>query len=457
MAHRSRARAGVSFLIGFLAGAALPVTATPHPERNLTAAKMGIPIGTHATSADGTLTLTLRARFQLYQDKPKNPNDYYDADVHSPKSAKFLPAGERVYVNALEGYATLVYDPIRLEKISKIIHRFDGKNQHLFSSQPPFDYQFRVLPATARVNHFGGKPVEMELTHGGRYLWISYYRRHYDNNALGPSAVAVIDTSTDRIVKVLPSGPIPKILAASPDGQWLAMIHWGDNTVGFVDISASAPEDFDLSHLVVVQKRFQPKTSKNRGKIDRDKECGLCLRGAVFTPDSTHLIVAALGGGGIAVINVTERRTVGLVKGIKPTPRHLILELPKEPRPPEWLYVSSNRSGYVSKVKIDKLLAAAYKKENKSVKPAYETYIGGGVRTIALSPDGRWLYAAVNWESRLVALRAADLTKVAEVPVDSFPVGLAVSPDGSQVWVTSQGRQRRGGHSVSVYGVEVNE
>ncbi|MEK7287111.1 MAG: peptidoglycan-binding protein, partial [Elusimicrobiota bacterium] len=57
----------------------------------------------------------------------------------------------------------------------------------------------------------------------------------------------------------------------------------------------------------------------------------------------------------------------------------------------------------------------------------------------------------VNAESRLAVLRADDLTKETEISVDSFPVGLAVSPDGRWVWVTSQGRSLRGGNSVSIY------
>ena len=44
-----------------------------------------------------------------------------------------------------------------------------------------------------------------------------------------------------------------------------------------------------------------------------------------WTPDSKHLLVARMGGGGIAVIDVENRRHVGSVFGMKPTPRHLLL------------------------------------------------------------------------------------------------------------------------------------
>ncbi|MBK7961862.1 MAG: hypothetical protein IPK04_12095 [Bdellovibrionales bacterium] len=46
------------------------------------------------------------------------------------------------------------------------------------------------------------------------------------------------------------------------------------------------------------------------------------------------------------------------------------------------------------------------------------------------------------------------MKRVAAIPVDSYPVGLALSPDGTQIWVTSQGRGLKGGNSVGIFQVE---
>ncbi|HEX4922869.1 MAG TPA: hypothetical protein VFV50_02250, partial [Bdellovibrionales bacterium] len=43
---------------------------------------------------------------------------------------------------------------------------------------------------------------------------------------------------------------------------------------------------------------------------------------------------------------------------------------------------------------------------------------------------------------------------VSRIPVDSYPVGLDISPDGSQIWVTSQGRNLKGGNSIGVFQVK---
>ena len=85
------------------------------------------------------------------------------------------------------------------------------------------------------------------MSHNGRYLWVPYYRRDYDHGATSPSAVSIIDTTTDKIVRVLPTGPIPKYVAISPD-KWAAIAHWGDNTLG-VSISLGIPARSNISFI----------------------------------------------------------------------------------------------------------------------------------------------------------------------------------------------------------------
>ena len=45
------------------------------------------------------------------------------------------------------------------------------------------------------------------------------------------------------------------------------------------------------------------------------------------------------------------------------------------------------------------------------------------------------------------------MRKVAEINVDSYPVGLDVSTDGRRVILTSQGRNGRGGNAVNIFSV----
>jgi DNA-binding beta-propeller fold protein YncE len=407
-----------------------------------------VPIGAvSAPSPDAPSTgptLELIARFQHYNPRPANTSDHFDPFVFSPKSVRFLEDGSKVYVNALEGFTTVVYDPRHLRRIDTIVHHFDQNDAGLFDSRhggsPWLRFPDSGVPADP--NQFSGKPVESALSIDGHYLWVPYYRRDYDRLSKMPSAVAIIDVRTDRIVRVMSTGPIPKYVVASPDGHWMAVVHWGDNTVGLIDTLNKKPSSYRRAALITVGRQFNLNTIND---ADRDHGCGFCLRGAVFTPDSRYLLVARMGGGGIAVIDVRRRRYVDTVFGMRPTPRHL--ELSPDGHT---LFVSSNFAGYVSRYRIEDLVHAA-RRHVRKLKPEREIYTGESTRTIAVAPNGRWIFAAANKESQVVVLDAGTLKPLARVAADSYPVGLAVSPDNTQLWVTSQGRDLRGGNSVMVY------
>lgn len=418
-------------------------------------------MGTQASAKrpDGSsLRLKLAARFQYYKKNDPQQRDFLDHRIFSPKSVHFLPDGSKAYVQSLEAGLTVVYNTTRKDKPHRqgvVRHRFKKAQQGLFDARETqavkkaFAVAIKQSGAPRYLNRYQGKPVESAITHQGRYLWVSHYRRSYDRYGILPSSVAVIDTRTDTLMRVMPTGPIPKYLAVSPDGKLLAVIHWGDNTIGLVDISADNPARFSMAGQMVVGSQLKVQAGR---KVNRDRYCGLCLRGAVFTPDSKYLLVARMSGGGIAVMDVEGKKHIGSVFGMRPTPRHLVLS-------PDGitLYVGSNSSGYVSEYRVETLIAAAKappkKGKRRILKPLREVRTGSGTRTIELSPDGRTLYAAVNQRSQLVAVDTTTFKVLLRIQADSYPVGLAVSPDGGQVWVTAQGRKLRGGNSVMVYQV----
>ncbi|MBE9504921.1 MAG: beta-propeller fold lactonase family protein [Proteobacteria bacterium] len=396
------------------------------------------------------LSITLSAKFQQYYARTKDPADHFDRDIYSPKSVRSSMAVSKVYVNSLEGLSTLVYDPATLLKKGKIAHRFDRANEDLFIDDLN-NVTWALFPNNSKISSkkaFSGKPVEFAETHGGRYLWSSYYRRSYDMNAILPSAVAVIDTEKDEIVRVMSTGPLPKSIATSPNGKWLSVIHWGDNTIGFIDVSGNNAASFKHDSLVTVERKY---TVKSDIKVNRDKACGFCLRGGVFTPDSRYLLVGRMKGGGIAVIDVEKKAYIGTVYGMKPTPRHLVLSPDGET-----LYLSSNVSGYVSSYPVADLVKAALG-GIKKLKARKEVSTGVGTRTIDLSPDGRFLFAAVKYASKVAVIDTEQMKVIMNVPVDSYPVGLDVSPDGKQLWVTSQGAKGYGGNSVNVFKLSIIE
>jgi DNA-binding beta-propeller fold protein YncE len=125
--------------------------------------------------------------------------------------------------------------------------------------------------------------------------------------------------------------------------------------------------------------------------------------------------------------------------------------------------MSCNASGVVARMPwkkvVEKLEAlpadTPYSKRSVRVKPAEVeakiTYVGLGARSIRLSHDESTLFVTVNKTSELVGVDTKTMVMAARIPVDSYPVGLDLSPDDSQVWVTSQGFSAKGGNSVGIF------
>lgn len=395
--------------------------------------------------ANDFLSMESIARIRNFPTEQRLPIDILDREIYSPKSARFSADGSKLYINSLEGGITVVYSWPNLRKLRSISHRFNERNQELFRNESEaFNNPYFAQSQTGNPNHFLGKPVESELSHGGRWLWVPYYRRSFDSSAQSPSAVAIIDTQNDRIVRVMPTGPIPKYVAASPDGRYVAITHWGNNTIGLIDTSSGDPLQFTyVTELVVEQKLDQSELAGT----DRDRTCGFCLRGTVFTEDSKYLFVARMGGGGVAGFDIEARKYLGTVTNIASTPRHLEIS-------PDGatVFASSNVSGTVSKVSTELLLRSLLSANGRRIAgPRWSSIrLGRGARTIGLDPTGQVVFAAMNGDSELVAVETQSLREIARIAVDPYAVGLAIAPDGSAAVVTSQGAGGRGGNAVNI-------
>ena len=396
--------------------------------------------------APGALTITNVGKHQQHDWRDKAT---LDTDIFSPKSVNFHPDGSKYYVNSLEGCATVVYATADNHKIKVIPHRFASGTGPLWAS-PSGYYRFTHYPG-GEQRAVSGKPVESTFSHGGRYLWVPYYRRTFDINAQDPSAVAIIDTRTDSIVRMMETGPLPNMVATSHDGKTLAVTHWGNNTVGLIDISSSDPDQWHYTKLLVVDYEL-PLNFGNR-HVNRDTESGYCLRGTVFTPDDQYLIVCCMGGaGGLAVIDVKNQKYMGRMLGMMNNVRHIVLNN-------GYLYLSVNSAGYVQRIKLDDFMRAAKAMtgERGRIDGWENCKVGAGARTIELSPSGKYVFAACNNASRLCVVDTRTMKMIAEIAVDSYPVGLDISNDGKYVLVTSQGRKNGGGNAVNIYRIDYAE
>ena len=404
-------------------------------------------VGTSVKATDGSLTITHSGKKQNYS-AAQSMAQYRDTAILSPKSANIHPNGKKYYVNSLEGCKTVVYDLATHKRLKVINHTFGDKDSALWAPQSPL---FRFTHYTNRdVRRFSGKPVESEFSHGGRYLWVPYYRRTFDINAQDPSAIAVIDTESDRIIRLFDTGPLPKMITRSNDGRTMAVTHWGNNTVGLINITSKDPKQWKYEACIPAPNELKLNFSLSH-QINRDANSGLLLRGTVFTPDDKYLLVGEMGGGGIGVIDPKNKTYLGRLTGCS-APRHLVIRN-------GYLYLSSSSAGVVQRCALDSIVAAIGRLNNgRSVQVrGWETCrVGGGARTLELSPSGRFAFVACNSASRLCAVNTENMKMIAEIPCDSYPVGLAISADGKQVIVTSQARGA-GGNAVNIYQVNYTE
>ncbi len=405
--------------------------------------------GDSTSSADGAVTITSVTKKQHFD---WHDTATLDTDINSPKSVNIHPDGRKFYVNSLEGGATVVYEMGTWRKLKTIHHQFDSRHQALWAT-PSGLFPFTHYSAESRdLNQFMGKPVEGTFSHGGRYFWVPYYRRSYDINAQDPSALAVIDTERDTIVRLMETGPLPKMIACSHDGRHIAVSHWGDNTVGIISTDGDDPKKWTYEKLHIIDYQLKLNYSLT-AEVNRDVNSGYTLRGTVFTPDDHYLLVGCMGGGGgIAVIDMCQGQYLGRVLGMRSNIRHLIIK-------DGWLYLSSNAAGVIQRMRLDTFLEAVGRMANHTATARgwEECAVMGGARTIEASPSGRFLFAACNTGSRLCAVDTRQMKMVASIACDSYPVGLDISDDGQYVIVTSQGRKHAGGNAVNIYQVRYAE
>jgi DNA-binding beta-propeller fold protein YncE len=157
-----------------------------------------------------------------------------------------------------------------------------------------------------------------------------------------------------------------------------------------------------------------------------------------------------MGGNGIAVIDLTNNAYIGTVTGLKSNIRHITCN-------DEELFWSTNKGGFIQKIKLSDLQNHIEHVGLDAPLTGVQTIdVGEGVRTIALDPTSRYIFAAANNDSKVVVVRASDLSIVATCDVDSYPVGMDISEDGHWLITTSQERENGGGRCVCVFHVRYN-
>jgi YVTN family beta-propeller protein len=290
-------------------------------------------------------------------------------------------------------------------------------------------------PASAANSTIGvsNGPATVALSPDGTRLYVT-------NQAA--NSVSVIDVATHALITTIPVGVQPFGIAVRPDGSEVYVSNLGSNTESVIDTT---------SNTVVA----------NVG-------VGQFPYGVVFSNDGTDAFVASQGTNAVWVIDTATRAldTGTPVIPVGQTPFGVALS-------PDGanLYVGNQGDNTVThidvatKTVVGAPIATAGNPFFIAVNPAStRVYVGGlagnavtvidaatdlpvatiampaGVRGLAVSPSGRYLFVVVDAQPLLVVDTATNalVTSPVPLPLGNNPIGMVLSGDGTTAYVVNQ-------------------
>jgi YVTN family beta-propeller protein len=227
--------------------------------------------------------------------------------------------------------------------------------------------------------------------------------------------VALVDPATEEVLAKLPTGRGPHEVAVSPDGRTAYVSNFGrysvypagdtdhdkaSNTITAIDlVDRKVKNTFDLGthtgpHGMIVShdgKTMWVTTETPQAVLELDSSTGKIRH----------------------VWNTTQQRS------------HMIVTTPQESK----FYVTNTVSGTVSVI-------------DRSSGDVKVVPTGPGTEGIAISPDGKEVWAASRTDAKIEIISTASDTIVATFPSGGkSPKRLDFTPDGAQVWVTNSGSE----------------
>jgi len=245
------------------------------------------------------------------------------------------------------------------------------------------------------------------LATGAAALWAQDYQLYVDNSL--DKTVSVIDLKQLKVVRDLDIGA-PQIhgLALRSDGKLLFVTVESDHTLRFVDTA----------------------TGRTRSTIKlsgRPNECAV-------TPDGRYVAVPIRDGNSVEIVDVAQQK---VVKSLPIKEPHNAVSTVSN----RYLFVSSMGSDAVNVIDLKTMSFSA-------IVPA-----GGRPRPYVLSSDGKTMYVAVSYLHGfdIVSVPEKKVLQRVEMPAqhrgtprprkfetpDTYTHGLALTPDGKELWVTS--------------------
>ena len=255
-------------------------------------------------------------------------------------------------------------------------------------------------------------------------------------------SISVIDTTTFEVVATIPLGRgKPNRVVFHPDGKTAWVVYDKSHDLGVVDADARKlvrrvkiggnPYNLgftpDGRHLLVLDWASDTSTDEvifydlAAQKIDGRVEVSTWPAHSAFSRDGKLLYVSGETAGDLTVIDVSKRETVARI--VHGGGDAMGLALSPDGRV---LYAAAGENKAV--IKID----TATNKEIARIK------LPGIVHEATLTADGKFMYTTLRKANRVVVVRTADDKIVATIPQKGYPDLVTMEPSGRYALVTNR-------------------
>lgn len=225
--------------------------------------------------------------------------------------------------------------------------------------------------------------------------------------------LALVDPAGEKVLLKLPTGRGPHEVTVSPDGRTAYVSNFGRYSV-------YPPGDTDhdkASNTITV---IDLADRKVRATLDLGTHTG--PHGMIVSHDNKLLWVTTETPQAVLELDAAT----GKIQHVWPTTQqrsHMIVTTPNESK----FYVTNTVSGTVSVI-------------DRASGEVKVLATGPGTEGIAISPDGKEVWAASRTDAKIEVISTATDTIVATFPSGGkSPKRMEFTPDGSQVWVTNSG------------------
>jgi len=233
----------------------------------------------------------------------------------------------------------------------------------------------------------GSDPEQFDLSPDGARLFIS----NEDS-----ASVSVLNVATGALEATIRVGNEPEGVRVSPNGKWVLVTNETGNSVTIIDAKT-----FAVQHTMSV------------GQRPRD---------VAFTPDSATIYVSGELDASVSRATVPKGEPVEKLIQLRQDDRPMGVVLDAKHNR---LFVSTGRGGTVAVISLGDSLAPTRGQQAKLVK---EIAVGKRPWGIALSRDGTRLYTANGPSNDVSIIDTASLSVAKSVPVGSSPWGVAIGP-----------------------------